>query len=277
MRGESRNPNALQRGRLAALALAAAVVALALGAAPEPQAASAPKALSLDYQVLLGPLPIMTVTAEFSLPEPRAAGPYRADIVGRAGGYLGQVYDWSFTARSQGSARGHRLSPKRFEGENLSVLDRRPVTISYSQDGLPAPRFEPPAPEDAGLKPRAADVKGTLDPASAFVALLRTVASSGSCAAAIPVYDGRRRFDLITRASGEELVEALPRSLYGGPAERCEIEVKQLDQSRERLPSSGTAWVAEIAGAPTPVRLELATPAGLVTVDLVKATASPPG
>ena len=277
MRGDSQLLNGLKPGRALACALAAGLAALALSSAPQPQAATAPKGLALSYQVLLGPLPIMTMTAELSQPEPRGAGPYQADIVGRSGGYLGEVYDWSFTARSEGTARGHRLSPRRFEGENLSILDRRPVTISYSQDGLPVPRFEPPTPEDAGLKPRPADVKGTLDPASAFLALLRTVAASGSCAAAIPVFDGRRRFDLITRASGEELVEALPRSLYGGPAERCEIEVKQLDQSRERLPSSGTAWVAEIAGAPTPVRLELATPAGLVTIDLVQATAGPPG
>jgi hypothetical protein len=250
----------------------------ALGAAfllPQGQAATSPGQLALSYQVLLGPLPVMTVTADLALPGGSAQGPYRADIVGRAGGYVGQIYDWSFTARSEGLARGPRLSPKRFAGENLSALDSRPVSIAYAKDGTPVPRFEPPRPEDASLNPRPEQAKGTLDPASALVALLSTVAASGSCAAALPVYDGRRRFDLITRATGEELIEALPRSLYGGPAQRCELELNQLDDSRERLPSQGTAWVAEVAGSTIPVRLELTTALGIVTVDLVEASAGP--
>jgi hypothetical protein len=258
------------------LGLAAAAVALAGAVLPVGgEAATSAKSLALSYQVLLGPLPVMTVTADLALPTATAEGAYRADIVGRAGGYVGEVYDWSFTARSEGVARGHRLSPKRFAGENLSALDPRPVAIAYAQDGTPQPRFDPPRPDDAQARPTPAQAKGTLDPASAMVALLRTVSATGSCAAALPVYDGRRRFDLITRETGEELIEALPRSAYGGPARRCELQVNQLDDSRERLPSQGTAWVAEIAGATVPVRLELTTALGIVTVDLVQATAAP--
>ncbi|HXV22936.1 MAG TPA: DUF3108 domain-containing protein [Alphaproteobacteria bacterium] len=258
--------------RLSAGALALCAAFLVSGG----QAATSSHALALAYQVLLGPLPVMTVTADLALPAAASPeGSYRADIVGRAGGYAGQVYDWSFTARSEGLAQGRALSPRRFSGENLSALDRRPVQIAYAADGTPAPRFDPPRAEDADLRPRPTQAKGTLDPASAIVALVRTIATTGSCAAALPVYDGRRRFDLISRAGGEELVEPLPRSLYGGPAQRCELQLNQLDAGRERLPSQGTAWIAEIAGARVPVRLELTTALGIITVDLVQATTGP--
>ncbi len=256
-------------------AAGAAAVGVALLLAPGGHAATPGHALALSYQVLLGPLPVMTVTADLALPAATTEGAYRADIVGRAGGYAGQVYDWSFAARSEGLAQGRRLSPKRFDGENLSALDRRPVQIAYAADGTPAPRFDPPRAEDANLQPRPAQAKGTLDPASAIVALVRTVAATGSCAAALAVYDGRRRFDLIARAGGEELIEPLPRSLYAGPAQRCELQLNQLDAGPERLPSQGTAWIAEVAGARVPVRLELTTALGIVTVDLVRATAGP--
>jgi hypothetical protein len=259
------------RAGLAAAVLTLAATALPMGG----DAATASKGLALSYQVLLGPLPVMTVTADLALPTAPAEGSYRADIVGRAGGYIGEVYDWSFTARSEGVALGHRLSPKRFAGENLSALDRRPVAIVYAKDGTPQPRFDPPRPEDAQARPTPAQAKGTLDPASAMVALLQTVSQTGSCAAALPVYDGRRRFDLVTREMGEELIQALPRSAYGGPAQRCELQLNQLDDSRERLPSAGTAWVAEVSGATVPVRLELTTALGIVTVDLVEAAAGP--
>jgi hypothetical protein len=210
------------------------------------------------------------------MPAAAAESPYQADIVGRAGGYVGQVYDWSFTARSSGIARGPRLNPKSFAGENLSAFDNRPVAIAYSKDGVPNRRFDPPRPDDANLQPRPAQAKGTLDPASAVLSLIRTAATTGSCDASAQVYDGRRRFDLITHAQGEELVQALPRSLYGGPAQRCDLQIKQFDDSQERLPNQGTAWVAEVAGATIPVRVELTTELGVVTVDLVKATAGPP-
>jgi hypothetical protein len=259
------------RAGLAATVLALVATALPMGG----DAATVSKGLALSYQVLLGPLPVMTVTADLALPTAPSEGSYRADIVGRAGGYIGEVYDWSFTARSEGVALGHRLSPKRFAGENLSALDRRPVAIVYAKDGTPQPRFDPPRPEDAQARPTPAQAKGTLDPASAMVALLQTVSATGSCAAALPVYDGRRRFDLVTREMGEELIQALPRSAYGGPAQRCELQLNQLDDSRERLPSAGTAWVAEVSGATVPVRLELTTALGIVTVDLVEAAAGP--
>jgi hypothetical protein len=242
---------------------------------PSP-AADPPHQLGLSYQVLLGPLPVMTVTADLSMPAPTAGSSYKADIVGKAGGYVGQVYDWSFTAHSSGVARGQRLSPNAFAGENLSAFDSRPVAIAYSKDGVPNRRFNPSRPEDANLEPRPAQAKGTLDPASAVLSLIRSAASTGSCDASVQVYDGRRRFDLITHAQGEELVQALPRSLYGGPAQRCDLRIKQFDDSRERLPDQGTAWIAEIAGATIPVRVELTTDLGVVTVDLVKATAGPP-
>jgi hypothetical protein len=259
--------------RLHAAAVSASIVCALL--AGEGRAANAPHQLGLSYQVLLGPLPVMTVTADLNMPTPTADGSYQADIVGRAGGYAGQVYDWSFTARSAGVARGQRLSPKTFAGENLSAFDARPVAIAYSKDGTPTPRFDPPRADDANLQPRPAQAKGTIDPASAVLSLVRTVVTTGSCDASVQVYDGRRRFDLITHAAGEELVQALPRSLYGGPAQRCELQLKQLDASRERLPNQGAAWIAKVAGATIPVRVELTTELGIVTVDLVKATTGP--
>jgi uncharacterized protein DUF3108 len=269
--------NAVKRWRALRLrpAAGALLVACAL-LAGQGKAATTPHQLGLSYQVLLGPLPVMTVTADLGMPTSTAESSYQADIVGKAGGYVGQVYDWSFTARSSGVARGPRLSPKSFAGENLSAFDNRPVAIAYSKDGVPSPRFDPPRPEDANLKPRPAQAKGTLDPASAMLSLVRTVAATGSCDASVQVYDGRRRFDLITHPAGEELVQPLPRSIYGGPAQRCDLQLKQLDDSRERLPSQGTAWIGEVAGATIPVRVELTTELGIVTVDLVKATAGPP-
>jgi len=251
------------------------LVASAILGSPS-RAANPPHQLGLSYQVLLGPLPVMTVTADLSMPTPTAESSYKADIVGTAGGYVGQVYDWSFNAHSSGVAHGQRLSPNAFAGENLSAFDSRPVAIAYSKDGVPNRRFDPPRPDDANLKPRPAQAKGTLDPASAVLSLIRTAATTGSCDASVQVYDGRRRFDLITHAQGEELVQALPRSLYGGPAQRCDLQIKQLDDSRERLPNQGTAWIAEVAGATIPVRMELTTEIGVVTVDLIKATAGPP-
>jgi hypothetical protein len=236
-----------------------------------PAGADDGRRLVLDYQMLLGPLPIMTVAAELALPStPAGSGPYRAHIVGRADPTFGRVYDWSFTARSEGAAAAH-VKPRRFAGENLSILDRRPVAIAYASDGSPTTRFEPPQPQDKAIALPPGQVKGSIDPASALVQFVRRVATGGSCATTLPIYDGRRRFDLVAEDAGEELIGALPGSVYSGPAARCALRLMQRDASRERLPTEGTAWIAAIGDGPrVPVRIEFLTPTGPMVLDLVR-------
>ena len=228
--------------------------------------------LILEYQTFLGPLPIMIVAAELALPSaPTENGPYRAHIVGNVDPAFAALYDWSFTARSEGTTGGRQVKPRRFAGENLSMLDARPVAISYASDGSPTTRFTPPHAEDAGLALPPGEVKGSIDPASALVQFVRVVATGGSCAATIPIYDGRRRFDVIAEDAGEELIGALPGSIYSGPAERCALRLMQRDTSRERLPTEGTAWITAIGdGPPVPVRIEFLTPTGPMVLDLVR-------
>lgn len=249
-----------------------AIVTAILAGWPAPVAAVDGRRLMLEYQLLLGPLPIMIVAAELALPStPTGNGPYRAHIVGRTDPAFAQVYDWSFTARSEGSVTSRLVKPRRFAGENLSLLDRRPVAISYASDGSLTTRFAPPQPEDAAIALPPGQIKGSIDPASALVQFVGRVATGGSCAATFAIFDGRRRFDLVAEDAGEEMVGALPGSLYSGPAARCALRLMQRDTARERLPAEGTAWISAIGDGPAvPVRIEFLTPTGPIVLDLLR-------
>ncbi len=109
----------------------------------------------------------------------------------------------------------------------------------------------------------------TVDNLSAMAALLHDVATIGRCDGSRRVFDGRR---LSRIAAGTVGVEALPetdRSVFHGPALRCDFSGTLLagfkyedNRARAARPQRGVAWFAPLrpGGPPVPVRVRFATP-----------------
>src|SRR3546814_17917720 len=119
-----------------------------------------------------------------------------------------------------------------------------------------------PLPPDAG--------KGTLDPLSVIAGLGELLQAGGRCEGTFPVFDGRKRYDLIVSDAGERVLEPTSYSIYAGPARGCKLDYKMLGGHKiERSKYVETArdriiWVASPAeGAPPiPVRLAIETDYG---------------
>src|SRR3546814_6055887 len=72
-----------------------------------------------------------------------------------------------------------------------------------------------PLPPDAG--------KGTLDPLSVIAGLGELLQAGGRCEGTFPVFDGRKRYDLIVYDAGERVLEPTSYSIYRSEEHTSEL------------------------------------------------------
>ncbi|GAB5387471.1 MAG: hypothetical protein Alpg2KO_04390 [Alphaproteobacteria bacterium] len=123
-------------------------------------------------------------------------------------------------------------------------------------------------------------VKGSIDTVTAFAQMMHQMAQTGSCDAVLPLYDGKRRFD-ITMSKGETV--PLKLSGYKGDSLQCKSRFKPVagfegdddgggiwgslsDPKAEALPM----WMAKPDGLPhpVPVKFQMETERGLINAVL---------
>ena len=97
----------------------------------------------------------------------------------------------------------------------------------------------------------------------------------------VPVYDGRRRFDAVIEAHGEDELPRSSRSAYSGRADVCDLAIEMLHGRRKKTDYGGLAsgdktmtfWFARLFDGvyPLPVRVQLDTDLGGVIGHLTSA------
>ncbi len=130
------------------------------------------------------------------------------------------------------------------------------------------------------------DTARTIDTLSAIAMLVRQVGDSGRCEGGTTIFDGRRLTALTARTAQPETLASTGRSIFAGPALRCEFEGNQIagfkkgeSEAEQRRTRHGVAWLASVLphAPPVPVKVIFDNPAlGQVTLFLTAASA-PPG
>ena len=118
-----------------------------------------------------------------------------------------------------------------------------------------------------------------MDPISAMLNLVHAVARDGRCAGRVPVFDGRRRFDLAARDLGEQDLVRSGVASFEGLARRCRVTFEPVtgfwrDERWEQPKTSEIEiFLATVVpgGPPVPVRLEAENAFGAVRIHLVSA------
>lgn len=93
--------------------------------------------------------------------------------------------------------------------------------------------FEEGTPKLLRIKPRkkskvsSAQLKGALDPAGAFLAVLTRFDADQGCESRIPVFDGRRLFELVGAADGTGRLQASRYSPFAGPTVNCRVRLEK--------------------------------------------------
>lgn len=216
-----------------------------------------------SYDTFAVGLHVADVQAGFGL------GPwsYQLQLVYRTTGLVGVFYQGHQINTVRGSWQDDSPAPARFFGDGFWRGRHRITLIDYAQ-GQPLVRdLEPP--NEAERQPVPPDLQtNTIDTLSALAELMRHVASNGRCETTVRTYDGRRVTEVTARTIGMQTLEPTSRSVFSGPALRCDFEGRMLagfllgdSDEAHRRPLHGSAWMATaVPGAPpVPVRMVFET------------------
>jgi len=246
------------------LAATALSLVLTLGSAYA-AAEQAPTSLEVDYKIALGGFDFGSADIKAEI----GGSEYELDAFIKTEGIAEQFFETTFALASQGSFSGNRVKPARFVSTYVDADSTRRVELTYPRSGAPIMAAEPAYEDGFGPHVQLNDILMTQDPISALLLPVRS-ATASPCDRSLPLFDGRRRYDLQLREDGMmEMNDG--ESGYNGPVMRCTVgmlpvsgyERKTLIKLLAREDSI-RVWLAPLEGSDVwvPVRLTLRTPFG---------------
>jgi hypothetical protein len=232
------------------------------------------------YDTYAAGLQVATVEASFGL------GPwsYQVQLAYRTTGVFGFFFEGHQVNGVTGSWDNDRPAPLAFFGDGVWRGVHRITLIDY-EHGQPMIRSLVPPNEAERQDVPPELMANTVDTLSALAKLLHQVAATGKCETTVHTYDGRRLTEVAAHTVGIETLEPSERSIFSGPALRCNFEGRMLagfmlgdsDEARGRR-LHGSAWLAKVVPgeAPMPVRITFETRwFGDATMYLTHAAAGP--
>jgi hypothetical protein len=195
----------------------AALAALALSLAAPPAAASSDR-MSLLYEVYSGGFHVLNFELDLAL------APESYDVTARinSAGVVGWFLAWRQTSESQGRLSPDAVSPVVHRSQAEFRGRRRSVEIDYDAGKVGDVRVEPPAREDEGRDEVPAERRReAMDPISSILSAIRRISAGQGCGGRLPVFDGRRRYDLVLTERGRAADRP---QLAGGPSGRIQCD-----------------------------------------------------
>ncbi|SLN35789.1 hypothetical protein OCH7691_01435 [Oceanibacterium hippocampi] len=254
-------------------ALSIAALVLTLGAAA-PAAATPPERISLGYEVYAGGFHFLDIDITAAL----TAEGYRIESVVNGRGLVDFFRKIRLESESVGDAE---LTPRRFNTRDASREDGRRTAIVYRPDGKRDVTIEPDSkkPEPGEEVPDELR-RSALDPLTAVLASAVERDPEAICSSTMPIFDGRRRFDLKFSAPRTDSLKTSGQSRFAGEAVRCQVRVEPIagfsdaddwrstDADRDRT----AIWIARFpqSGLSLPVRFQANAPVGSFIAHLTR-------
>ncbi len=240
--------------------------------------------VTATYRVHVGGVSVLDLTTVLEMGDQS----YRVEVTARTDGFIARLFPWQTVSRSDGTVAVDRLRP--LHHSQISVFRDKPrsVTLSYDPQGevtalvLPAPKDDDRDPVSDELR------RASYDPLSGFLVMLQTAAHGNGCTANLPIFDGRRRYDMIFTDVGQRLVSASRYSVFAGSARQCRVSYRPVAGYNRSASNGGfwqrdgahgerppiDLWLASIVPGlpPLPVRMESYSDFGAVVVHLTGVT-----
>jgi hypothetical protein len=249
---------------------------------PHAQKSAIPKLppVIVTYDVYVGGLHFLTADILFQ----EQGGKYRTHLHAHTAGYLYKVLKWDGDVSSQGKIKNDHFVPAEYLNQDVWRDKPKITKLDFDGKGGIKAEFNPPNNDQNRNAVTDEQKKGALDPATALLQMLAHVAVDNNCAMTVPVFDGKRRFDLTGQDKGLDNIDEKDYGAYSGPARECAVDFSMVagewkDREKNRFweKSEGGEgrdafhiWLASPAAdlPELPVRLESASVWGNIMVHL---------
>jgi hypothetical protein len=181
---------------------------------------------------------------------------YTSAASGRASGLLRTLLSGEGTLSTRGAVVDNRLAPASFSAKTVGDDEISAVTMTLEGGDAKDVTAETSDPDAERVPLTAEHRKGVVDPLSALLVPVGgtgAVVAAEACQRTLPIFDGRRRFDLTLSFKRIERVKAKG---YAGPAVVCAVAFKAIAGHRV-----GSALVKYLGGG-REIELTLAPIAG---------------
>lgn len=228
--------------------------------------------LELDFTAYGGGLRIAEGTLRLDAAGP-ANGPYAVRLDAGWASWITLFSTFRYEAEAAGTLGNPSVRPARFKSERQLRRKRDVLRLDYA-GAAPTVRMEPTRdPDDAKLVPEEA-TRGTADPLSVGAAVIAAAGGPSPCTGRYPVYDGRRRYDVLLTPLGREVLEPSSSRMGAGPTEACQLTLRpvagfqrDLDPDKffvQSVDRTAKLWFLRVEpqGRVVPVQMEVETNVG---------------
>jgi hypothetical protein len=238
--------------------------------------------LAAQYTISAARIPIGEINWALDV----GADQYTATASGHASGVLRVLASGEGTLETHGLVKDGALTPTEFTAKTKSEGDNADIKMALDGGVVKDLDASTPPPSEDRVPLTDAHRQGVIDPLSAVMIAAGgsgDVLSADACKRTLPVFDGRRRFDLTLSFKRMDKVKA--DKGYDGPVVVCAVTFKAIAGHRASSPlvkylSDGRdieLWLAPVAGTRllAPFRLSVASMLGnlVVVADTFETTA----
>jgi Protein of unknown function (DUF3108) len=193
-----------------------------------------------------------------------------------------KTFDWAFKWIAKGKTVGlidsEKVSPFLHRHESVWNKNVRSATMNYDQSGVVTVETTGKLSSDPNkytpIDP--ASLTNSIDPMSAILLVSNRLESGQGCNADVPVFDGRRRYDVKLTEKDSKLFKPSRYSVFAGEAIGCKIDIvkkggfKKGPDNYDRMNQEIVVWAAApVAGARiVPVRMQVKTDFGSAELHL---------
>lgn len=238
--------------------------------------------LNLQYNVYAGGFKALNASLVMDL-DKRA---YDLRLQAATEGLIGTLFPWNASYNTSGHAEKGLLIPTVYTERSTWRGSEKVTEMDYSPDG----KILKSTTQDGNKTTVQRDINqvltdNTLDLLTGTLVMLQSAKNTDKCMGKFPVFDGKRRFNIVLRDDGTETLAPSRYSKFEGQAMRCTLTVEPVagfqpkdqkrgwmavqnhTEERHKLP---TIWLARMkdSGQVVPVRMEIASAYGSVVAHL---------
>jgi len=193
--------------------------------------ARAQQSFEAAYSIAVARIPIGSATMTGSI----GTEDYVISMSGRTSGLARVIASGEGSMTATGAVSANKLSPSRYTSKSKAEDDTLAVTMTFKDGNVNEVEASEPPPGEDRVVLSTEHRRQVLDPLSA---LLITAGDAGvseaACRRVLPVFDGRRRYDLSLSFKRAEQVKASRG--YAGPAVVCSVAFQPIAGHRRSSP-----------------------------------------